>query len=213
MDFKEFLNAIPKIKNIPLPAEESQFKMSPPFREALIKRYEEKRKSAKQAAVLALVYPDGQFTTNLALILRNTYHGVHSAQVGFPGGKVEIEDPDLEATALRETEEEIGVDRTSIQIIKEMTDVYIPPSNYNVRPFLGMCDHIPDFSKQDEEVRDILEVPLEHLLSDERVVTEKVATSYQLEIDVPAFKLNDQIVWGATAMMLSELKDLLNRAL
>ncbi|MBT8270456.1 MAG: CoA pyrophosphatase, partial [Bacteroidia bacterium] len=178
MDFKEFLNAIPKIKNIPLPAQESQFKMSPPFRKALIRRYEEKRKTARQAAVLAMVYPDNEFKTKLALILRNTYHGVHSAQVGFPGGKVEREDPDLESTALRETEEEIGVDRSSIKIIKELTEVYIPPSNFNVRPFLGLCEFFPEFSKQDEEVRDIIQVPLEHLLSDERVVVEKVATSY-----------------------------------
>ena len=213
MDFKEFLHAIPKIKNIPLPAQESQFKMSPPFRTALLERYKEQMKSARQAAVLALVYPDSKARTHMALILRNTYHGVHSAQVGFPGGKVEHEDPDLESTALRETEEEIGVDRSKVEIIKELTDVYIPPSNFNVRPFLGLCEFEPEFSKQDEEVRDILQVPLEQLLDDEFVVVEKVATSYQLEIDVPAFKLNGHVVWGATAMMLSELKDLLNQAL
>lgn len=213
MDFQAFLNTVPKIKNIPLPAQASQFKMSPPFRRDLLERYKAKIKNAKQAAVLALCYPDHQEITHVALILRKTYPGVHSAQIGFPGGRIEPEDDSLKSTAIRETHEEIGVPGSSIRIIREMTDIYIPPSNFNVRPYLGIYDRVPEFIKQEDEVEDILEVPLWHILDDQAVVTTRVQTSYAQHIEVPAFELGGHIVWGATAMMLSEIKDLLKQAL
>ena len=92
MNFDEFLVSISKIKNIPLPAEASQFKMSPPFRLELLKQQKEAIKNAKRAGVLALFYPNNQQETTLVFILRKTYKGVHSAQVGFPGGKLEKQD-------------------------------------------------------------------------------------------------------------------------
>ncbi len=95
MNFDEFLVSLSKIKNIPLPAEASQFKMSPPFRRELISRYKEAMKDAKRAGVLAMFYPSTTNETHLALILRKTYKGVHSAQIGFPGGKYEDEDKTL----------------------------------------------------------------------------------------------------------------------
>jgi len=137
MNFDEFLISISKIKKLPLPAETSQFKMAPPFRLELLKKYKAAMKNAKQSAVLALFYPDLDMQTKLALILRKTYKGVHSAQIGFPGGKVEEEDENLEFTAVRETHEEIGVLPSHITVIKELTQVYIPPSNFNVQPFLA----------------------------------------------------------------------------
>ena len=148
----------------------------------------------------------------MALILRKTYHGVHSAQIGFPGGRFEPDDQTLDQTAVRETWEEIGVPESEVTIIKELTDLYIPPSNFNVRPFLGMHQAKPVFHKQDEEVEDIVEVPLEHILDDQLVIQARVATSYNVNIEVPAFELGGHVVWGATAMMLSEIKDLLKQA-
>ncbi|MBQ0787908.1 MAG: NUDIX domain-containing protein, partial [Oceanihabitans sp.] len=109
MNFNQFLKATSKISNLELPAEASQFKMSPPFRGDLLQNQQGKIKNAKQSAVLALFYPDEAQETKFVLILRKTYKGVHSAQVGFPGGKVEVADTSLKHTALRETEEEIGV--------------------------------------------------------------------------------------------------------
>ena len=213
MEFKEFINSIPKIKNIPLPAQASQFKMSPPFRAELVERYKEKIKDAKQAAVLALCYPDDDERTKMALILRKTYHGVHSAQIGFPGGRYESADQTLLKTAVRETNEEIGVAESEITIIKELTDLYIPPSNFNVRPFLGIHQSKPVFIKQDDEVEDIVEVPLEHILDDQLIISAKVPTSNNMKLEVPAFNLGGHVVWGATAMMLSEIKDFLKQAL
>ena len=212
MKFSEFLNVSSKIKNIPLPAEASQFKMSPPFRKELIAKYREQMRHARKAGVMALVYPDKKEIARMALILRKTYHGVHSAQIGFPGGKLEPSDKDLQDAAIRETWEEIGVRSHEMKVLAQLTEVYIPPSNFYVQPFLGISTHRPNFVKQDDEVEDIVEVLLEHLLDDSRVVLEKVPTSMNALIEVPAFKLNGHIVWGATAMMLSEIKDLLKAA-
>jgi len=213
MNFDEFLVSLSKIKNIPLPAETSQFKMSPPFRRELIKEYKERMKDAKRAGVLALFYPDDSKQTHLALILRKTYNGVHSAQIGFPGGKYEAQDRSLKTTALRETFEEIGIAERSIEVIKQMTEVYIPPSNFYVQPFIGITTETPKFIKQDEEVEDVIEVPLSHFLDDDIVIIKPVETSYTVKIDVPAYELNGHIVWGATAMMLSEIKDILKAVL
>ncbi|MBU2938411.1 CoA pyrophosphatase [Lacinutrix sp. C3R15] len=213
MNFNEFLKVTSKINNLELPAEASQFKMSPPFRERLLQKQQDKIKNAKQSAVLALFYPDVLEKTNFVLILRKTYKGVHSAQVGFPGGKVEKEDTSLKHTALRETEEEVGVPMQDIKVLKSLTQVYIPPSNFFVQPFIGYSNSRPNFIKQESEVEAIIEVSLAHFLDDKNVITELVSTSYNQHIAVPAFKLNDHVVWGATAMMLSEIKDLLKLAL
>jgi 8-oxo-dGTP pyrophosphatase MutT (NUDIX family) len=187
--------------------------MSPPYRLELAEKMREKAKSARKAGVMALFYPNPQGETYLVLILRKTYKGVHSAQVGFPGGKYEREDNDLMVTALRETQEEVGVPGSMIEVLKTMTPLYIPPSNFMVHPYLAVSKSTPNFVKQDEEVEAIIEVRLTDFLDESNRITTRVPTSFNVEVDVPAFKLNNQIVWGATAMMLSELKDLLKQVL
>ena len=209
MNFDEFLKSISKIENIPLPAQASQFKMVPPFRQDLLKQQKDAIKQAKKAGVLALFYPNKSHETHLVLILRKTYQGVHSAQVGFPGGKLEKHDASIEATAIRETFEEVGVPEKLIEIVRPLTEVYIPPSNFFVYPFLAICKEIPQFIKQDHEVEDIIEVALTEFLNPKSIITQTLKTSYSAEVEVPAFKLNHQVVWGATAMILSEIKDLL----
>lgn len=213
MNFEIFLQSVSKIEKIPLPGQGSQFKMSPPFRRELIEQQREAMKTSKKSAVMALFYPDEKQVTKLILILRKTYKGVHSAQVGFPGGRAEQEDASFMQTALRETWEEIGVAMHSIEVLKEMTELYIPPSNFTVYPFFGITRSTPRFIKQDEEVEDLIEVYLMDFLDENSVTNVKVMTSLEKEIKVPAFLLNGHIVWGATAMMLSELKDLLKTVL
>ncbi len=211
MNFDTFLSAISKIKSAPLPSEASQFKMAPPFRKQLIQQQKTAIKNAKKAGVLALFYPNSNNETHFVLILRKTYKGVHSAQIAFPGGKLEEQDNSLKETALRETFEEIGVPINQIEIIKQLTKVYIPPSNFHVQPFVGISKQIPNFIKQNDEVEAIIEIPLQHFFNDSTLTTQTVSTSYSTDVEVPAYKLNDYVVWGATAMMLSEIKDLLKR--
>ncbi|WP_299128436.1 CoA pyrophosphatase [uncultured Winogradskyella sp.] len=212
MRFKTFLESVVKIKHLNLFGESSHAKMSPPYRLKLVEEMKEKAKDAKTAAVLALFYPKEE-ETYLVLILRKTYKGVHSAQVGFPGGKYEDEDADLRATALREAEEEVGVAQSMVNILKKLSPLYIPPSNFMVHPYFGISEFTPKFIKQDEEVEAVLEVKLQDVLDNQNAIVTKVATSYSIEVKVPAFKLNGFIVWGATAMMLGEIKDLLKQVL
>ena len=213
MDFSEFEKRIVKVKKMELPGEAIQLKMAPVERLKELKEQAKLKKSARQAGVMALFYPSKNFETHLILILRKTYKGVHSNQVGFPGGKVEPEDASLKDTALRETEEEVGVSSKVISVLKQLTEIYIPPSNFFVHPFIGITPQTPKFVAQDDEVEALIEVPLPLFMDDRIVTTKKITTSYATNIDVPAFILNDHVVWGATAMMLSEVRELLKQVL
>jgi len=206
MTFSEFKKSISKIDKIELFGEKAHIEMSPKFRTKELRELDVVKKNPRKAAVLALFYPDKDDNTYIVLILRKTYKGVHSAQIGFPGGRVELTDKDLEETAIRETYEEIGVQPQNINIVKKLTKIYIPPSNFWVYPFIGTANHTPNFVRQETEVEKIVEVKLEDFLNDSSLVVKKLSTSYAKEVDVPAFLLNDHVVWGATAMMLSEVK-------
>lgn len=208
MLFKEFLNLVSDILPIELPNSVSHLKMAPKERTRLMEEAQQRGVDPRYAAVLMLVYPKNE-VSHLALILRNSYPGVHSSQVAFPGGKVELEDAHLEMTALRETHEEIGIHPDLITVVRSFSEVYIPPSNFVVQPFLGYSNSELTFIEQPEEVAGIIEMPLETLLNDATIVSHQLSTSYATDIEVPAFKVTNHIVWGATAMMLSELKDVL----
>ncbi len=212
MRFNEFLKYAPKVLNIELPAMNAHRKMVPPNREELLKNTDFTKVIPKKAAVMMLFYPK-KSETHLALILRNSYNGVHSSQIAFPGGKVELEDFDLEQTAIRETHEEIGVLPSAINVVRAFTEVYIPPSNYMVYPFLGYSQDELDFELQVDEVAGIVELPLKDFLDDKIIVTNTMKTSYAGNIEVPGFQVNEHFVWGATAMMLSELKETLKLVL
>lgn len=208
MDFLEFRQRLAKLQKLPLPGRQAQLAMAPIERILELKRLAASQKTAREAAVLALFYPSDKDQTLLALILRKSYPGVHSAQVGFPGGKWEPGDRDFAHTALRETEEEVGVPMKHITLLRELTEVYIPPSNFVVKPYMGYTDERPCFVLQEDEVEQLIQVPLVELMDDSSIVEETLSTSYASSISVPAFKLQKHIVWGATAMMLSELRQL-----
>lgn len=196
-----------------LPGEEAHLKMAPIERLLELKQKARDAKTAKKAGVMVLFYPSEENEARLILILRKTYKGVHSAQVGFPGGKREPEDNTMDRTAVRETEEEIGVPRDRIQILKTLTEIYIPPSNFFVQPYLGIINDTPHFEPQEDEVEALIEVPVSHFMDDAIEITKKLSTSYATDVDVPAYLLNGYVVWGATAMMLSEVRQILKQIL
>ena len=206
MHFEDFLKYTPKIQNVELPATHAHAKMAPSNRLDLIKAIDFSKVTPKQAAVLMLFYPKAS-QTHLALILRTSYNGVHSSQIAFPGGKVEDFDVDLRETALRETHEEIGVNPNHVNVIRAFTEVYIPPSNFMVSAFMGISQQTQNFVLQPDEVSGIIELPVTDLLNDSLVQNVRMNTSYGSDISVPAFVINDHIVWGATAMILSEIKE------
>lgn len=207
MDFNHFTDKVDTFKLKELGGQKAQFKLVPKIR---LEFSNEKIKSSNptKAAVLALFYPDEQNQTRFLLTQRASYKGTHSAQISFPGGKTNQSDLNLKNTALRETNEEIGIAENAVKIIRELTTTYIPPSNFIVSPFLGILEQTPIF-KTNYEVASTIEVLLDDLLNDQNISSKIMSTSYMKDIEVPCFKLNDYVVWGATAMILSEIKDLI----
>lgn len=212
MDFQEFLRYVPKLIEAKLPAFDAHIKMAPLERLESLKNINIEDKNPRIAAVMMLFYPKNE-TTHLVLIVRNSYKGVHSAQIAFPGGKYELEDVSFAETALRETHEEVGIHPDKIEVLKPFTELYIPPSNFMVHPFLGISKEELVFVPQLSEVANIIELPLSVFLDDALVVDTNLSTSYADNISIPAFKIEEHIVWGATAMMLSELKEVLKEVL
>jgi 8-oxo-dGTP pyrophosphatase MutT (NUDIX family) len=215
MNFKDLKRIIPKLKLSNLNSKTSQIKLAPSFRKEFIKLNSNKLLNSKKAAVIAALYEDDN-KVRLILILRNTYNGVHSNQIGFPGGRVEDYDKTLFDTAIRETYEEIGVRVQKNELIRELHEIYIPPSNFNVYPFLVILNHPPFFVKDDKEVKEVITIDLESLLNCKITQTQIPIPAklnelnIQNDVEVPAFKLAGYNVWGATAMMLSEIRDLIN---
>ncbi|MFH6935176.1 NUDIX hydrolase [Flavobacterium sp. FlaQc-30] len=208
MDFQDFLKFVPNLIPIELPAELAHMKMAPKERLEALKNINLETKNPRIAAVMMLLYPKKD-KTHLVLIVRNAYNGVHSSQIAFPGGKYENTDLDFRETALRETHEEIGVAPEKIEVIKDFTPMYIPPSNFLVHPFLGISNEELSFYPDIREVAAIIELPLSVFLSDEIIIEATLSTSYANDVLVPAFNIQNHIVWGATAMILSELRDVL----
>lgn len=208
MNFQDFLKYVPNIIPFELPAVSSHLKMAPKERIQGLKNLDIDALSPRMAGVMMLFYPKDN-KTHIVLIVRNTYEGVHSAQIAFPGGKYENDDLNYENTALRETYEEIGVSKEKIEIIKHFTPMYIPPSNFLVHPFLGIAKEELAFYPDIREVAGIIELPLDVFLEDDIIVDSRLSTSYGADILVPAFNIQNHVVWGATAMILSELRDVL----
>ncbi len=209
MEFQAFLTKISQLnieKQKPLfDGLAAQLKMTPKER---LKFDFTKIKNPKEAAVLALFYPNAANETCFLLTLRANYKGTHAAQISFPGGKKDTADYSLEDTALRETQEEVGIKTKYIKIVTPLHKTYIPPSNFWVFPFIGITQSTPKFIKN-YEVEKLLEIPLKELLNDTNLTTKILSTSYMENISVPCFKFNDYIVWGATAMILNEIKELI----
>jgi 8-oxo-dGTP pyrophosphatase MutT (NUDIX family) len=206
--FNEFIGDLRIKLGKPLPGLESQLKMAGARRmirdgKVIIP------KDARKSAVLILFYPlNGK--VNLVFIKRTEYPGVHSGQVSFPGGAWEQEDKDLEYTALREAKEEIGIDPAKVVTIGKLTDLFIPPSNFLVTPIVGYCTEHPDFIADPEEVDRILEVSADQFFHKETKQAREITVYPDLHFEVPCFYIDGIIIWGATAMMMHEMLDVIN---
>lgn len=213
MNFIDFSSIVSKIEKKELPGTESHFKMASAQRANEIKVSQSTLENAKKAAVLAAFYPDKEGQTYLLFIKRQAGEGVHADQIAFPGGREEDTDNDLAYTALREAEEEVGIRSKDMRFLKALTAVYIPPSNFLVQPYMGLYFKSRPFIRQVSEVNALLEVPLLDILDASNKQLSKLNTSYATDIEVPSFKFKDQIIWGATAMILNEIRWLLKEVL
>jgi 8-oxo-dGTP pyrophosphatase MutT (NUDIX family) len=205
-EFNSLIASLKKKLQNPLPGEVAQLKMAPVTRARMMKLDVDLEK-AKKAAVLILLFADPVVKT--VLIHRQAYDGIHSNQVSFPGGKYEASDGTLQRTALRETCEEIGIKEDEIEVIGKLSELYIPPSNFNVIPFVGYIKKKPFFTPDSLEVKKVLSVPLRTLADESSRDLQPVETSYQQRVDVPCFMVDGHVVWGATAMIISEFIDLI----
>jgi|ERR1035437_548011 8-oxo-dGTP pyrophosphatase MutT (NUDIX family) len=191
----------------PLPGIKSHLKMAPKHVIEEISHRNGMLESARKSAVLILLFPENE-NLSTVVIKRSEYDGIHSGQISFPGGKKEEFDKTFEETALRETLEEIGVESSKIEVMGQLTDFYISPSNFLVKVFVGYSTQKPDFMKDNKEVQSILEINLDEFYK-ESIIGEKEfnSTSRGIKILAPYYKINDIEIWGATAMILSELLD------
>ena len=166
-------------------------------------------KDARIAAVLILFYPHaGSIYT--VFMQRPDYDGVHGGQISFPGGKKEAEDVDVVQTALREAAEETGVDSAKISITGTLTPLFIPVSNMVVTPVVGWTDKKPEFNYQPEEVEFLIDADLKILLDASIVKTKPFQIRGEL-LDVKYFDYKGNTIWGATAMILNELLNIIRK--
>lgn len=199
-NYHSFIDALQKRLEKPLPGEEAHRKMASSSRLRLTAKPNER---TRRSAVLILFYPY-QGAIYLPLILRPQYDGVHAGQMAFPGGRMERTDENLIRTALREAQEEIGIRVNDVKVLGHLTEIFIPPSNFYVLPVVGTIGHAPDFYPDPREVEAVVEVPLDVLL-DETIVGDTQIDVRGITIDAPFYQIENQRVWGATAMMIAEL--------
>lgn len=192
----------------PLPGVEAQKLMSSRLRTVPFNVPE----GARPSAVLALLFHKAEIL-HLLLIKRVADGKVHSGQISFPGGKHDTGDKDLTATALREANEEVGIIPSDVEIIGSLTPLYIPVSNFHVYPYVGYLNKLPQYIISAREVESVIEVPVQQLLAAEHKITIDI-TSHVVEgviKNVRAYKLFDNVIWGATAMIISELEFMLHQ--
>ncbi len=163
----------------------------------------------KESAVLVLLYPHESELRTL-LMLRPDYDGVHSGQVAFPGGHREPHDVDLRHTALREFTEETGASHAGFEVLGEMTRVYIPPSRTLVTPVLAYAGALGPTSPDPHEVAALIPVSVQHLMRHD-ILKHRMQYIAMLgrEVEVPYWDVAGHAVWGATALMIAELRELL----
>ncbi|MCB2208015.1 MAG: CoA pyrophosphatase [Bacteroidetes bacterium] len=200
--FEAFIDQIKLRLQKPLPGLETQLRLAPITRLNDLKKMESPD-NARKSAVLALFYPQNG-DIGLLLIKRAVDDTVHSGQISFPGGKKEKSDTNLRETALRETFEEIGISSADISIIGSLSKLYIPPSNFDVYPFVGYISSQPKLSTN-YEVESVLKVPVSELTGTDSIQYKTVKGRDGQLYEVPCYFVQDEIIWGATAMMLSEL--------
>ncbi len=192
-------------KNGRLPGENAQFRLAPSKRRNEVLTFD---KEYRQSAVLLLLYPDTNANARLVYILRNVYDGVHSGQIGFPGGAKEAGDKTLWHTAVRETEEEIGVKTTSIHKIGALSSLKIPVSSYQIFPYVAYTSGRPQFMLDTSEVQEIYEVTIDELLNTS--VKQGFFTSSDRTRKAPYYPIAGKRLWGATAMITAEFLAILD---
>ncbi|HPS12206.1 MAG TPA: CoA pyrophosphatase [Prolixibacteraceae bacterium] len=164
-------------------------------------------KTIKESAVLIPLFFKNEILF-ICLTRRNKNLKHHPGQISFPGGQKEKQEQTFEETALREMEEETGIKKEQIELLGELSTIYIPVSNFLIHPFIGYLENEPTFSVDHNEVDEIITIPMKIFLDPENKTTSPINTITGM-LNVPCYKINEQIIWGATAMIIAEITTLL----
>jgi len=207
-EFRSFCNHISNVLKGPLPGYSSHKTMSPIHRIDEIE-YKPNVVGIKESAVLVLLFPYNGFLGTV-VIKRSDYEGVHGGQISFPGGKREIFDKSLIDTAVREAKEEIGINPDLIEIAGTLSPLFVPPSNFNILPVIGITDSLPDLTADALEVNNIFVLSLEGIYNGTAKSFTYIKGRNKEAFVAPAYRLNDVVIWGATAMIIAELSHILS---
>jgi 8-oxo-dGTP pyrophosphatase MutT (NUDIX family) len=204
MSYLKIIESIQESISNGLPGDIAHQRLAPGHRVSAAE-YLKTIKEYKTACVMAVLFPDHQQELRVVLIERTGDGGVHSNQISFPGGKKEESDTSFEFAALREMEEEVGIKSNTVKVLGALTPLYIPPSNFLVYPFVGYVDYHPEFLISEREVQRVI-TPSIHLFGNNQLIKEDVFESARgYSVKAPYFELEDVKIWGATAMILSEV--------
>ena len=190
-----------------LPGVQAHSKMLPPGRR--LKIVDDELSMVKQSSILLLLFPEGDHLYT-CLTKRPRTMRYHPGQISFPGGKVEKEDLSAEMTALREAREEVGLDHAGIEILGKLSDLYVEVSKFSIQPFLAWADQKPDFVVDYGEVEELILFPVSDFVLNE-VISETEMETVSGPLQIKYYPFNGEIVWGATAMILSELIEILKK--
>ncbi len=210
VDFEQFIKRLTNRLRLPLPGA----KAHEPLRArptGTIRPTFAHETQPKPGSVLVLLYPeDGHI--KFPLTQRAEYAGAHSGQISLPGGKAEMGES-VEQTALREGEEEIGIHLAQVEVIGRLSEFFVIPSNFIVTPVVAFQRVKPLFTPDPIEVVRILEGTIEGLLREDAIQEKEIMAAQVYQLMAPHFLIDDQMVWGATAMMLNEFRMVLREIL
>lgn len=170
----------------------------------LIKPRFEHHTPPKPGSVLILLYEENDQVL-FPLTKRPEYVGTHGGQISLPGGKAEPGESIID-TALREAEEEIGIPRHAIEVIGTLSEFFVIPSNFMVTPVVAVIPGKPVFKPDPKEVVRILSGSINELIKEDAVQTKEIMAARMFPMLAPHFQVENEVVWGATAMILNEFR-------
>lgn len=206
----DFISSLKKSIEKGLPGEEAH-QLVMPVKRPLSSIAKLESTSFRESAVGIVLHPFNQ-SIHCILIRRPSYEGAHSGQISFPGGKKDENDLDLEYTARRECMEEIALPHEHAKLIHPLTEVFIPVSKFSVQPYIFFTENLPELIPDEREVEEIISFDVFELTRLNTIPRTSISINPSFTMkDVPYFDIHGHIVWGATAMMLAEIKVLLDR--
>lgn len=196
--------------NSDLPGLNAQLKMAPEFRNEELEKIKPDKNTRKSAILIPFYEKNGEAFTLMTKRSMNLNN--HPGQISFPGGSIDNTDKDAQSAAIRETEEELGIFTSKIEIIKNLSSLFIPPSNFVVYPFIGIIKGDFKIKTNPAEVNSVLRVPVKLFLNDNEIKIHKFESSSGILRESPCFYWDNECIWGASAMIISELKEILLKA-